>query len=636
MKKKLSGNNGISIKILTEILRKEMIKTTSQIKTKRKTKNTFEAGKLTTSDWKHLSIGLHILEIITHEGFSSQAKQLLAGNRDVSKIQKEIVGYQGVMKDFLQRLSKGSRDEYALQKRLDSLVDYSQIAQAARDGIIVKQEKRTELINGKQKEIIYDTSVTPREVISIFNNYEKQVDKLQFDKLNNYLGLGLGLAGIIGSIAKNIQSEDDSSKNSTTLITIGTIAVSGLKLLKGLMKSNNREKFFRLRDEEFRMGDDLLNNEQVSSKAEKISIQNIKTIASQERKLGNKIENDRFAYYIGLDLVVALISGAYINNIVQTKENGKIDGKSLASALISLQNTKGIAGSFVDATQGIIKSIKDEEEFQQTCKKVQEILGQMEEKVYPLEGAKHSFDSMSIHNFKGNFYPKKDYDTGKTNYNTTINVPEFSMKRGDVVLLSGESGAGKSTFLRFLKRGDINNRQAIQLDDSEMVDNLGDQYISFRPSINLGDETNVLYQITGKKNIFDLTEDEQKKLETMLRKLKFDAPNLLEQLASKKFMEFSTGQQRRLALSKVFYEIDDGTSVIIVDEPVGNVEDSLIREQLELLKEYAESNNVMLILTTHRLDLAEDLATKRYNINKDGRLEQLPVKNKERDNNAAR
>ena len=210
------------------------------------------------------------------------------------------------------------------------------------------------------------------------------------------------------------------------------------------------------------------------------------------------------------------------------------------------------------------------------------------------------------------------------------------MKRGDVVLLSGESGTGKSTLLRFLKRGDINNRNAIQLDNGEMVDNLGDEYISFRPNTNLGNETNVLFQITGKRNISDLKPDDQKRLKEILGELKFDSPDLLEQLASKKFMEFSTGQQRRLALSKMFYRIEDGTSVIIVDEPVGNVENSLIREQLEMIKQYAKKRDVMLILTTHRLELAEDLATKRYNINKEGVLEQLPVKQKEQSNDFIR
>ena len=94
-------------------------------------------------------------------------------------------------------------------------------------------------------------------------------------------------------------------------------------------------------------------------------------------------------------------------------------------------------------------------------------------------------------------------------------------------------------------------------------------------------------------------------------------------------MEFSTCQQRRLILSKLFYRIDDGASVVIVDEPVGNVEDKLIKEQLEMIKRYAMKRNVMLLLTTHRLDLAENLATKRYHINENGVMEQMEVKHKE-------
>lgn len=629
MEKNLSGKNGISIRILTEKLKKEMTKNTSLIEKKRKTKNSFIKGKLTTSDWKNISIGLKLLDRIAHEGFSTQEEQLLDGKSDISKLKKEILCYRNIMEDFIMRLSKGARDEYELQKRMALLPDYSQIAQAARDGIIVKQEKRIELVDGQKKEFVYDTSMTPREVISILNDYERKADRLKLNKLDNYLGLGLGLAGTVGALIRNNQSKEESSKGSASLITIGTTVVGGLKLLQGMMKIEDREKLWKIRDEGYRMRDDLLENEQISSKAEESEIESIRDVANQERKLGNKIENNRFIYNLSLDLAVALISGVYINNMVQTKENGKIDGKSLASALISLQTTKGIAGHFINTVNGMVNTRKDEDEFQETCKKVQKILSQMDEKVYPLEGAKRSFDSLSINNFIGNFYPKKDYENGKIKYATTIRIPEFSMKRGDVVLLSGESGTGKSTFLRFLKRGDINNRHEIQLDNGEKVDNLGKEYIYFRPSINLGDETNVLYQITGKKNISDLTIDEQNNLEKLLRELKFDDPNLLQQLATKKFMEFSTGQQRRLALSKVFYRIDDGTSVIIVDEPVGNVEDNLIREQLVMIKEYAQSKNVMLILTTHRLDLAEDLATKRYNINKKGLLEQLPIIKKE-------
>ena len=57
----------------------------------------------------------------------------------------------------------------------------------------------------------------------------------------------------------------------------------------------------------------------------------------------------------------------------------------------------------------------------------------------------------------------------------------------------------------------------------------------------------------------------------------------------------------------------------------GNVEDRLIREQLKLIRAIAEKNQIMLILVTHRVELAKDLVTKRYHIGSDGVMEEIPV-----------
>ena len=44
-----------------------------------------------------------------------------------------------------------------------------------------------------------------------------------------------------------------------------------------------------------------------------------------------------------------------------------------------------------------------------------------------------------------------------------------------------------------------------------------------------------------------------------------------------------------------------------------------------MIKRYAMRKKLMLLLTTHRLDLAEELATKRYHINENGVMEQMEV-----------
>lgn len=570
-------------------------------------------------------MGLQVLERIVTEGFDSEERKLLSGKTDVSKLRKDIIGYRRLMESFIRKLSIDANNMYELQQRIDLLSDYSEIAQAARDGIILKQETRTEIVNGEPKEVIYDTSITPKEVLHILKEYQSERDKLEFNRLSNYLGLGFGLAGTLGAM---FSEHKNNGKKVTSLIALGTTAVSGLKLLEGV-KDPDISKRFDLIHQMFNMEDDFLEIEHISHKSKTDDLKNIEQVEHEAQTLSNKIENKGLALRMTSDLAIALISGIYTNYTTTTRANGKIDGASLSSSIISLNNAGSKMNSFANIIRRISIDKEENESFEEICKIARNILDQMEEKVYPLKGATHPFDSFEIADFTGNFYPKKDYNTGEVNYCSTIKIPEFSMKRGDVVLLSGESGTGKSTFLRFLKRGDINNRKAIKLDNNEMVDSLGNEYISFRPSIELGDETNVLYQITGKSSISDLSEEEQFNLLSILKELKFTSPDLLNKLASKKFMEFSTGQQKRLALSKLFYRIDDGTSVIIVDEPVGNVEDSLIKEQFEMIKNYAMSRNVMLLLTTHRLDLAEEFATKRYNINNSGVLEQLPIKKKE-------
>lgn len=615
--------NATSIKLIMEKIKRETKKT--KVKNKKDIKNTHKHGRIAIKDWKNISIGMNVLEKVIFETFSIHTDKMLTGEQDISKAKKEFLGFRYVIDDFLKRLSDRVEYEYEFRRNTNKLLEYSEVVKAARDGVLTKKEVRQEEIDGELKDITYDTTITPREAIGILEDYEKKIYKIKFDKLNSYFGLGLGIAGAIGILFNN----KNDKKGNEKLLTIGTTVIAGIELMQGMIGQAEEEKRYELMDERWRIRNDLLENEQVSEKSEKDSIQQIKNIANKEKRITNGIENKQLMFDVTVDCIAALIAGACINKQVQTKEGNKIDGKSLATTLLSLQAKEGAIRNLI----GVIQEVRDNKqakiEIDELYKKASDIISQMEEKVYPLEGAKKPFNLIEIKDFNGQFYPKKNYETGEIEYGMTLQVPDFSMKRGDIVLLSGESGTGKSTFLRFLKRGDINNRKCIQIDENQKVDNLGDEYISFRPSTNLGDENNVLMQITGKESIYELGINEKEKLLKIMRELKLDSPDFLEQLASKKFMEFSTGQQRRLALSKLFYRIDDGTSIIIVDEPVGNVEDALIKEQLQMIKKYAESQNVMLLLTTHRLDLAENLATKRYHINKNGVLQEQPIiKNK--------
>jgi len=620
----LHGKNGTSIKLIMQNIKSMFDKKYDmpKFRTTRTLKNSFSSGKLVTNDWKNICTGLSILGEIADGAFYSLNDSLLAGEENVSKYKQTLSEYRYVLTDLIFRASSIAGNQYDIQHRIDILADRYRMLIAANDGILTKQQTRQELINGKVTTVTYDTSISPGEILETFRNYESLQHKLQSERFDTYLGMGLAAAGTIGTIFQK-----DNFKDKSFLITLASTALGGLKLIEGLLVRGDYAKQTSLRDEQYTMTRDFLYNEQVSIKSEESSLSAIQSVADEDKKISAMIEGKKMSFGVIVNLIAALMSGSYINKHTIINENGTIDGKSLSSAIISLTSSKNISRNWISSVRSLQHILDSKKDFKVVCAKVNQILSQMDEKVYPLKGAQKSFNSLEISDFVGNFYPKTDYQTGETTFSTTLNIPEFSMKRGDVVLLSGESGTGKSTFLRLLKRGDINNQGCIKLDNNETVDHLGSEYISFTPSLDLGDEQSILFEITGKRSISDLDKNEIVHLTRIMNELKLDFPNLLSTLASRSFMEFSTGQQRRLALSKLFYRIDDGTSVIIVDEPVGNVEDSLIREQLEMIRNYAKEKDVMLLLTTHRLDLAEDLATKRYHI-EDGTMKQIPIKNK--------
>lgn len=632
MKKNYQGKDGISIKIIKNAINnviKEKIQ--NEKKSKIRLKKKYTPGTLKSDDMKKITIGLSLLHELIYNNLYSQKSELLLGDKDISKAKVNIWNFRNILDSCSRDLYRLSSMQYDYKLQMEVLENYADIAQAARDGVILKQEIRKEKSNGKEKQVIYDTSMTDLEIMQKIQDYERLSDNIETKKLRNYLELGLGIAGILGTLSKTILGPKKENKTDKKGVAIGiaTVCSNIIPIIGNPNWRQIREKQRALKDRTSNLKNNAIYNEQISNNAKKDSIEAAKKSYIEELDWRKKQNRNETIYSSTILAAIALITGMYINSKVTVNENGKIEGKSLSHALLSLQVTKDSFDSTIRAISKIGEMKLINEEYKQACKELREIIKQMEEKVYPLQGTKKTFERLEIKNFEGKFYPKKNYETGETIYSTKLTIPQFSMKKGEVVLLSGESGTGKSTFLRLLKRGDINNRKCIKLDGEEF-DNLGDQYISFRPDTELGNETNILFQITGRESVSSLNKQEKTNLIRIMRELELDSgldsKELLEQMASKKFMEYSTGQQKRLALSKLFYRITDGTSAIIVDEPVGNVEDRLIRQQLEMIKKYAKKQGVMLLMITHRIDAVKDLVDKRYNIDNNGLMKEIQIK----------
>ena len=174
-----------------------------------------------------------------------------------------------------------------------------------------------------------------------------------------------------------------------------------------------------------------------------------------------------------------------------------------------------------------------------------------------------------------------------------------------------------------LKRGDINNRKAIQIDGDKKVDNLGKQFISINADKDLGINGNVLKELIGKESLSEINEEEMQKLQTVLKDVCLDKEGILQELSRKNYSQFSTGQKKRLVLAQVLYRSSEKPSMILVDEPVGNVEDELIDNQLKAITQVIKNIGAMGIIVTHRVDLARRYVDKHYHIGDDGVMREI-------------
>lgn len=104
MKENFIGKNGVVIEILTKKLKSERRKSrTSKGKNSTKTgkkpkiRKNYSFSKLRTSDLNNIHIGICVLGRIINEGLNIKDTELLKGQQDVSKLQKDLLNYRYVM-----------------------------------------------------------------------------------------------------------------------------------------------------------------------------------------------------------------------------------------------------------------------------------------------------------------------------------------------------------------------------------------------------------------------------------------------------------------------------------------------------------------------------------------------------------
>lgn len=196
----------------------------------------------------------------------------------------------------------------------------------------------------------------------------------------------------------------------------------------------------------------------------------------------------------------------------------------------------------------------------------------------------------------------KIYGSGDTAVHALKNV-SFSVPKGEFVAVVGESGSGKSTLLNMLGALDtptsgkvfIDGKDTFSMKERELTifrrRNIGFIFQAFNLIPELNVEQNIIFPA-----LLDYQKPDKKYLEELLAVL-----NLKERryhLPS----QLSGGQQQRVAIGRALFT---HPSLILADEPTGNLDSQNSSEVIALLKEASKKYEQTIIMITHNRSISQ-------------------------------
>lgn len=195
----------------------------------------------------------------------------------------------------------------------------------------------------------------------------------------------------------------------------------------------------------------------------------------------------------------------------------------------------------------------------------------------------------------------KSYGKGEAKVDAVKNI-NLSINKGEFVAIVGPSGSGKSTLLHLLGGVDKPTSGKVYINDVDIY-NLKEKDLSIFRRRNVG----LIYQFYNLIPVLSVKENILLPAELDNRKIDKDyLDDLLKTLGLKERAnhlpnELSGGQQQRTSIGRALI---NRPSIVLADEPTGNLDSKNSKEVLELLKLSVRKYNQTLIMITHDPSIA--------------------------------
>ena len=193
-------------------------------------------------------------------------------------------------------------------------------------------------------------------------------------------------------------------------------------------------------------------------------------------------------------------------------------------------------------------------------------------------------------------------------YNNNVKaLSDVSVKidSGDFVFLVGPSGSGKSTFIKMLLKEIEPTMGNIIVADKKLSEIKRNQIPYYRRKIGMVFQD---FRLIPTLNVYENVAFAMRVVEASQKEIRKRVPMVLSLVGlSHKYKmfpnELSGGEQQRVSLARA---IVNNPSVLIADEPTGNLDPDTAKEIMELLEDINRTGTTI-VMATHAKDIVDSM-----------------------------
>lgn len=182
--------------------------------------------------------------------------------------------------------------------------------------------------------------------------------------------------------------------------------------------------------------------------------------------------------------------------------------------------------------------------------------------------------------------------------NRAINDLNLTIEDGEFVYVIGESGAGKSTFIKLIDTEIIPSKGTVMVNGINVGKLKGKKISLYRRTIGVVYQE---YNLLPKKNVYEniafaleVTEHTKKEIKERVKKV-LELVDLKDKAHAYE-NELSGGQRQRVAIARA---IATKPSILIADEPTGSLDPVLSDEIIKLFEKINKEEGTTIVIVTH-------------------------------------